>query len=148
MLRHLVSKGVFRSPSPGRFELSETAKQLMDPRTRLALDLDGFGGRSVTVLGQSFFGAVESARVEEPVSNARLSAPVAVESARRKNHSSCGHAGRRSASGSPPGMADALPHERPSRSAGPVLEPWAATPERHLTVGLQGQFTQALGSGT
>ena len=45
MLRHLVSKGVFEEPEPGRFALNDNARILLDPGARLGLDLDGFGGR-------------------------------------------------------------------------------------------------------
>jgi hypothetical protein len=42
MLNHLVSKGVFTSPAPGRFAVNETARQLSNP----FLSLDGIGGRT------------------------------------------------------------------------------------------------------
>src|SRR5258708_5500511 len=45
VLRHLVSKGVFEEPAPGRFLLNETAKGLLDNQLRIGLDLDSFGGR-------------------------------------------------------------------------------------------------------
>jgi hypothetical protein len=45
VLRHLVSKGVFQEPAPGRFALNETAAGLLDPGLRLGLDLEGIGGR-------------------------------------------------------------------------------------------------------
>lgn len=45
LLGHLVSKGVFEEPMPGRFALNETAQGLLDPGRRLGLDLDGIGGR-------------------------------------------------------------------------------------------------------
>jgi 2,7-dihydroxy-5-methyl-1-naphthoate 7-O-methyltransferase len=45
ILTHLVSKGVFEQPEPGRFTLNDTARRLLDPGTRLGLDLDGIGGR-------------------------------------------------------------------------------------------------------
>jgi SAM-dependent methyltransferase len=45
VLRHLVSKGVFEEPSPGRFALNDAAKQLLDDGPRLGFNLDGFGGR-------------------------------------------------------------------------------------------------------
>jgi len=45
LLGHLVSKGVFEEPAPGRFALNETAQGLLDPAQRLGLDLDGIGGR-------------------------------------------------------------------------------------------------------
>ena len=46
VLRHLVGKGVFGEPAPGRFTLNETAQGLLDPSQCLGLDLDGFGGRT------------------------------------------------------------------------------------------------------
>jgi len=45
LLGHLVSKGVFEEPAPGRFALNEAARGLLDPAQRLGLDLDGIGGR-------------------------------------------------------------------------------------------------------
>jgi SAM-dependent methyltransferase len=51
VLRHLVSKGVFEEPSPGRFTLNEPARRLLDSSARLGLDLDGFGGRMAHAWG-------------------------------------------------------------------------------------------------
>src|SRR5437667_10641202 len=45
VLDHLVSKGVFEQPAPGRFSLNEAARGLLDPSQRLGLDLEGIGGR-------------------------------------------------------------------------------------------------------
>jgi hypothetical protein len=45
VLRHLVGKGVFEEPAPGRFALNEPARGLLDSPARLGLDLDGIGGR-------------------------------------------------------------------------------------------------------
>src|SRR5437879_1827003 len=45
VLGHLVSKGVFQEPAPGRFSLNEAARGLLDPSQRIGLDLDGIGGR-------------------------------------------------------------------------------------------------------
>ncbi len=45
VLRHLVSKGVFEEPEPGRFALNETARRLLEPGTRYGLNLEGIGGR-------------------------------------------------------------------------------------------------------
>src|SRR5215469_16406949 len=42
VLVHLVAKGVFRQPAPGRFESNHAAEQLADRRF---LDLDSIGGR-------------------------------------------------------------------------------------------------------
>jgi precorrin-6B methylase 2 len=49
MLGHLVKRGVFAEPEPGRFTLNEAARGLLDPGTRLGLDLDGLGGRFAAV---------------------------------------------------------------------------------------------------
>ncbi len=51
VLRHLVGKGIFEEPTPGRFALNEPARALMDSSTRLGLDLDGFGGRMAYAWG-------------------------------------------------------------------------------------------------
>ena len=51
LLGHLVSKGVFEEPAPGRFALNETAQGLLDPAQRLGLDLDGIGGRMAHAWG-------------------------------------------------------------------------------------------------
>jgi len=45
VLRHLVSKGVFVEPTTGEFALNESARGLLDPGLRLALDLESLGGR-------------------------------------------------------------------------------------------------------
>ncbi|MDQ3897748.1 MAG: hydroxyneurosporene methyltransferase [Actinomycetota bacterium] len=45
VLGHLVGKGVFEEPRPGRFSLNRAAAALLDPATRIGLDLDGIGGR-------------------------------------------------------------------------------------------------------
>ena len=45
VLGHLVSKGVFVQPEPGRFALNGAARALLDPSLRRSLDLDGVGGR-------------------------------------------------------------------------------------------------------
>lgn len=52
VLRHLVGKGVFTEPEPGRFALNEAAEQLRDEHPagmRLGLDLAGIGGRMAYV---------------------------------------------------------------------------------------------------
>jgi hypothetical protein len=51
VLRHLVSKGVFEEPAPGRFALNDAAQSLRDPSQRIWLDLDGLGGRLAQVWG-------------------------------------------------------------------------------------------------
>jgi len=50
VLRHLVSKGVFEELAPGRFELNEPARSLLDPSARW-LDLEGIGGRMAYAWG-------------------------------------------------------------------------------------------------
>ena len=59
VLRHLVEKGVFEEPEPGRFALNGPARLLLDPSARLGLDLDGFGGRMAHAWG-TLLGAVRS----------------------------------------------------------------------------------------
>lgn len=45
VLTHLASKGVFEEVTPGRFELNEAARALLDSGMRIGLDLEGIGGR-------------------------------------------------------------------------------------------------------
>lgn len=45
VLRHLVGRGVFTEPVAGRFELNDSARQLMDEAIRIGLDLDAVGDR-------------------------------------------------------------------------------------------------------
>ena len=51
VLQHLVAKGVFEEPSPGRFALNDAARGLLEPGAKLGLDLDGFGGRMAYAWG-------------------------------------------------------------------------------------------------
>jgi SAM-dependent methyltransferase len=51
VLSELVLAGVFEEPSPGSFRLNEAARELLEPRTRDSLDLDGFGGRMAHAWG-------------------------------------------------------------------------------------------------
>jgi 2,7-dihydroxy-5-methyl-1-naphthoate 7-O-methyltransferase len=51
VLAHLVSKGVFQEPEPGRFALNECARGLLDPSLRLGLDIEGIGGRMAYAWG-------------------------------------------------------------------------------------------------
>jgi 2,7-dihydroxy-5-methyl-1-naphthoate 7-O-methyltransferase len=51
VLGHLVGKGVFEEPSPGRFALNEAAQDFFNPGLQLALDLDGIGGRMAYAWG-------------------------------------------------------------------------------------------------
>jgi SAM-dependent methyltransferase len=51
VLRHLVDKGLFEEPAPGRFALNEPARGLLDSSGRLGFDLDGIGGRMAYAWG-------------------------------------------------------------------------------------------------
>jgi hypothetical protein len=51
VLRHLVGKGVFEEPAPGRFALNEPAGALLDSSLRSGLDLEGIGGRMAYAWG-------------------------------------------------------------------------------------------------
>ena len=51
VLRHLLGKGLFQEPTPGRFALNQAAQGLLNPSARLGLDLDGFGGRMASAWG-------------------------------------------------------------------------------------------------
>ena len=59
VLRHLIGKGLFDEPSPGRFALNDAARTLMDPPLKLGLDLDGIGGR-MALAWSSLLSAVRS----------------------------------------------------------------------------------------
>lgn len=61
MLRHLVSKGVFTEPSPGRFGLNDSARALLDEPQRLGLDLEAIGGRMAHAWG-TLLSAVRTGR--------------------------------------------------------------------------------------
>jgi SAM-dependent methyltransferase len=61
VLRHLVSKGLFVEPAPGRFALNEAARGLLDEPLRLGLDLDGFGDRMAHAWG-TLLSAVRSGK--------------------------------------------------------------------------------------
>ena len=61
MLRHLVSKGLFEQPAPGRFALNEAARALLEEPVRLGLDLNGIGGRMAHAWG-TLLAAVRSGR--------------------------------------------------------------------------------------
>src|SRR5579872_3566793 len=50
VMRHLVSKGLFEEPVPGRFALNEAARELDGP-VCLGLDLNGIGGRMAHAWG-------------------------------------------------------------------------------------------------
>lgn len=61
VLRHLVSKGLFVEPAPGRFALNEAARGLLEEGTRLGLDLDSLGGRMAHAWG-TLLSAVRSGK--------------------------------------------------------------------------------------
>lgn len=65
VLRHLVGKGVFAEPAPGRFALNAAAHALRDDhpsRQRIGLDLDGIGGRMAYAWG----GLLRAVRTGKP----------------------------------------------------------------------------------
>src|SRR4051794_25314516 len=51
VLRHLVGKGLFEEPVAGQFALNDAARPLLEDPVRLALDLDGIGGRMAHAWG-------------------------------------------------------------------------------------------------
>jgi SAM-dependent methyltransferase len=51
VLRHLVSRGLFAEPAPGRFALNNLARGLLGESGRLGFDLDSFGGRMAHAWG-------------------------------------------------------------------------------------------------
>lgn len=51
VIGHLVGKGVFEGPTPGKFALNAKARQLLDPSAHIRLDLDGIGGRMAHAWG-------------------------------------------------------------------------------------------------
>jgi SAM-dependent methyltransferase len=61
VLRHLVSKGLFAEPAPGRFALNEAARGLLEESVRMGLDLDAFGGRMARAWG-TLLSAVRSGK--------------------------------------------------------------------------------------
>ena len=63
MMEHLTDRGVFDEPEPGRFTLNETSRQLLDPGTRVGLDLDGLAGRMAHAWS-SLLGFVQTGRSE------------------------------------------------------------------------------------
>ena len=63
VLTHLVGKGVFEEPSPGRFFMNEAAHGLLDPALRLGLHLEGIGGRMAHAWGTLRLCANRFARV-------------------------------------------------------------------------------------
>jgi len=61
VMHHLVSKGVFAEPAPGRFALNEAAQGLLGEANLLGLDLDSFGGRMAHAWG-TLLSAVRSGK--------------------------------------------------------------------------------------
>jgi SAM-dependent methyltransferase len=61
VLRHLVSKGLFEEPETGRFALNDATQALREERTRMWLDLRGFGGRMAYAWG-TLLSAVQTGR--------------------------------------------------------------------------------------
>jgi hypothetical protein len=61
VLRHLVGKGLFEEPSPGRFALNDAARGLLEDGARLGFDLNGIGGRMAYAWG-TLLSAVRSGR--------------------------------------------------------------------------------------
>ncbi len=51
ILGHLALKGVFDQVEPGRYALTPTSQELLDPTARIALDLDSLGGRMAHAWG-------------------------------------------------------------------------------------------------
>jgi 2,7-dihydroxy-5-methyl-1-naphthoate 7-O-methyltransferase len=51
VLTHLVGKGLFEETRPGWFTLNEASRGLLDPASRLGLDLEGIGGRMAYAWG-------------------------------------------------------------------------------------------------
>ena len=61
VLRHLVGKGLFVEPAPGRFALNDAARALLEAPVRLGLDLNGIGGRMAVAWG-TLLSAVRTGR--------------------------------------------------------------------------------------
>ena len=51
VMRHLIVKGLFEEPSPGRFGLNEEARELLSPGAKVGMNLEGFGGRMAYAWG-------------------------------------------------------------------------------------------------
>ncbi|WP_327093033.1 methyltransferase [Nonomuraea sp. NBC_01738] len=65
LLRHLITRGLFAEPEPGRFAVNEAAALLASDHPagmRGQLDLDGFGGR----MDLAFTGLLHSVRTGQP----------------------------------------------------------------------------------
>jgi 2,7-dihydroxy-5-methyl-1-naphthoate 7-O-methyltransferase len=51
VLRHLIGRGLFAEPEPGRFALNEAARPLLHSAMGLGMDLEGIGGRMAYAWG-------------------------------------------------------------------------------------------------
>jgi SAM-dependent methyltransferase len=74
LLRHLISRGVFAEPQPGRFAVNEPAALLMAEHPsgmRARLDLDGFGGQ----VDLAFTGLLHTVRTGQPAWESVFGAP-------------------------------------------------------------------------
>ncbi|MFC5835056.1 methyltransferase [Nonomuraea insulae] len=74
MLRHLVCRGIFAEPEPGRFAVNEPAALLASghpSRMRELLDLDGFGGQ----MDLAFTGLLHTVRTGKPAWETVFGAP-------------------------------------------------------------------------
>jgi hypothetical protein len=71
VLTHLVSRGLFEEPSPGRFELNDLARELLEPASRIGLDLNGIGGRMAHAWGT----LLSYVRTGEPAYKERFGLP-------------------------------------------------------------------------
>src|SRR5260370_22462217 len=73
VLRHLVRKGLFEEPVPGRFALNEPAHGVLGPAGRIGFDLDGIGGRLAAGRGALLPGAgADGPRATEWIARAGL----------------------------------------------------------------------------
>ncbi len=71
ILGHLVSKGVFLQPTPGTFELNDAARQLLDPITKISLNLEDIGGR----FAQAWSTLLQVTRTGQPAYNQLFGLP-------------------------------------------------------------------------
>jgi hypothetical protein len=83
VLGHLVSKGVFQEPAPGRFEMNAAAQELLEPSRRLELDLNGFGGR-MSYVCRTLLTYVKTGTFYKDVFGSLLGRPAANPERRRR----------------------------------------------------------------
>jgi hypothetical protein len=62
VLRHLVGKGLFEEPEPGRFALNDPARALRSSAMGFGLDLEGIGGR----MAEAWSSLLEAVRTGRP----------------------------------------------------------------------------------